>query len=30
MSDGIVVVIGGTAGLGKELARHYAEAGARS
>jgi NAD(P)-dependent dehydrogenase (short-subunit alcohol dehydrogenase family) len=27
MGDGAVVVIGGTAGLGKEVARHYADAG---
>jgi NAD(P)-dependent dehydrogenase (short-subunit alcohol dehydrogenase family) len=27
MSDGQVVVVGGTAGIGKEVARHYAEAG---
>jgi NAD(P)-dependent dehydrogenase (short-subunit alcohol dehydrogenase family) len=26
MNDGLVVVVGGTAGLGKEVARHYAEA----
>jgi NAD(P)-dependent dehydrogenase (short-subunit alcohol dehydrogenase family) len=26
-SDGCVVVVGGTAGIGKELARHYADAG---
>ena len=26
MTDGTVVVIGGTAGLGKEVARHYAQA----
>lgn len=27
MSEGTVVVVGGTAGLGKEVARHYADAG---
>jgi NAD(P)-dependent dehydrogenase (short-subunit alcohol dehydrogenase family) len=27
MSDGMVVVVGGTAGLGKEVARHYADVG---
>lgn len=27
MTDGMVVVVGGTAGLGKEVARHYADAG---
>ena len=26
MNDGLVVIVGGTAGLGKEVARHYAEA----
>jgi NADP-dependent 3-hydroxy acid dehydrogenase YdfG len=26
MNDGLVVVVGGTSGLGKEVARHYAEA----
>ena len=26
MTDGAVVVVGGTAGLGKEVARHYAQA----
>jgi NAD(P)-dependent dehydrogenase (short-subunit alcohol dehydrogenase family) len=27
MSEGLVVVVGGTTGLGKEVARHYADAG---
>jgi NAD(P)-dependent dehydrogenase (short-subunit alcohol dehydrogenase family) len=27
MSEGLVVVVGGTQGIGKELARHYADAG---
>jgi NAD(P)-dependent dehydrogenase (short-subunit alcohol dehydrogenase family) len=28
MSDGVVLVVGGTGGIGRELARHYAEQGA--
>jgi short-subunit dehydrogenase len=27
MTDGLVVVVGGTQGLGKEVARHYADEG---
>jgi NAD(P)-dependent dehydrogenase (short-subunit alcohol dehydrogenase family) len=29
MADGAVVVVGGTAGIGREIARHYADAGRR-